>query len=259
MTNLFAFERQEGWIFSQEYVSSHGMKLIKMFVGISLLFPSVVLTQVLWDLLLAARTNVDIFLPLPAVALVTGSMAWILLFTIFPRPLRSYILAHELTHALWGVMMGARISRIRVKADHGSVVLSKTNFLITLAPYFFPLYTVLAILVYLICSLFYDLQSYSLLWLGLVGFTWAFHVTFTINALLQRQTDIQQQGKIFSYVFIYFANVLGVCIWVVLVTTPDGRDVLHFLTMRTARVWDGVLWIVACSRAMWSWTWMRYG
>ncbi len=224
------------------------MKLIKMFVGISLLFPCVVFSQVLWDLLLAARTNVDIFLPLPAVALVAGSMAWILLFTLFPRPLRSYILAHELTHALWGVMMGARISRIRVKADHGSVVLSKTNFLITLAPYFFPLYTVLVILVYLILSLFYDLQSYTLLWLGLVGFTWAFHITFTVNALLQRQTDIQQQGRIFSYVFIYLANVLGVCIWVVLVTMPDGSDLLGVLEMRTIRAWDGFLWVV---------TWLR--
>jgi len=224
------------------------MKLIKMFVGISLLFPCVVFSQVLWDLLLAARTNVDIFLPLPAVALVAGSMAWILLFTLFPRPLRSYILAHELTHALWGVMMGARISRIRVKADHGSVVLSKTNFLITLAPYFFPLYTVLVILVYLILSLFYDLQSYTLLWLGLVGFTWAFHITFTVNALLQRQTDIQQQGRIFSYVFIYLANVLGVCIWVVLVTMPDGSDLLDVLEMRTIRAWDGFLWVV---------TWLR--
>ena len=208
-----------------------------MFVGFGLLFPAVVFTQVLWDILLAARTNIDVLFPLPAVALLSGALAWVLLFALFSRPLRSYILAHELTHALWGMLMGARVSRIQVKADHGSVVLSKTNFLITLAPYFFPFYAVFVILVYFALSLFYDLRPYALWWLGAVGFAWAFHVTFTINALMQRQTDIQQQGRIFSYTFIYLANVLGICVWVVWVATPDWQDVARSLTMRTLVAW----------------------
>lgn len=212
-----------------------------MLVGIGLLLPCVVLTQVLWDILLAARTNLDVFLPLPAVALSTGIMTWVLLFAFFPKPLRSYVLAHELTHALWGVVMGARVSRIRVKADHGSVVLSKTNFLITLAPYFFPLYTVLVILFYWLLRMFYDMQPYTMLWLGMVGFTWAFHVTFTLNALLQRQTDIQQEGRIFSYSFIYLANIFGVCLWVILVTTPDWHDWVALLHIRAATAWHALV------------------
>jgi hypothetical protein len=151
-------------------------------------------------------------------------MLWVVMFVFFPRPLRSYIFAHELTHALWGVFLGARVSGFQVEKDHGSVVLSKTNYLITLAPYFFPLYTILVIILYALLHMFFDMQRYFLLWLGLVGFTWAFHVTFTVNALMQRQTDIHQQGRIFSYTFIYFANILGICAWVVLVTQASWQN-----------------------------------
>lgn len=209
-----------------------------MFIGFGLLFPAVVLTQVLWDLLLAARTNINVMFPLPAVALIVGGGAWLVIFVFCSPPLRSYILAHELTHALWGMLMGARVGRIRVKADHGSVTLSKTNFLITLAPYFFPLYTCVVLLVYGVLYLFLDVQPYTLFWLGLIGFTWTFHVTFTINALLQRQTDIEQQGRIFSYAFVYVTNVLGICIWVLFVTKPDWQDLQSMLAERTTQAWS---------------------
>ena len=226
-----------------------------MLVGIGLLFPCVVLTQVLWDVLLAARTSPDVLLPVPALALTLGALLWVLLFVFFPQPLRTYVLAHELTHALWGVLMGARVSRIRVKADHGSVVLSKTNYFITLAPYFFPLYTVLAILIYAVLHIFCDLRPYKLFWLGLVGFTWAFHVTFTLNALLQRQTDIQQEGRVFSYSFIYLANIFGVCIWVLLVTSPDWRDLVQLLSLRSSQAWAVVaqmwVWVSGFGKGVW--------
>lgn len=200
------------------------MKLLKLFIGLGLLFPCVVLTQVLWELLLLARMQTGQSFPLPALALASGFFLWIVLFVLFPKPMRSYIFAHELTHALWGVFMGARVSRIDVQKDHGSVVLSKTNYLITLAPYFFPLYTILVILFYTVLRMFVNVQPYSLLWLGFVGFTWGFHITFTVNALMQRQTDVHQQGHLFSYTFIYLANVFGVCVWVVLVTRAGWLD-----------------------------------
>lgn len=213
------------------------MKFIKMLVGFLLVLPAVVLTRVVWDLLLLARLDVDAWLPLPALALIGGGLVWTVLFAVFPRPLRSYILAHELTHALWGLCMGASISKIRVKADHGSVVLSKTNFLITLAPYFFPFYTVLVILLYHGLYVFYDVRPYARFWLFLVGFTWAFHATFTINALLQHQSDIQQQGRIFSYSFIYVANVLGICFWVLLITPTGWLDFWRLAGTHGQSVW----------------------
>jgi len=151
--------------------------------------------------------------------LLGGLLFWLILYVVMPRPVRTYILAHELTHALWGWMMGARVSNLRVAGDSGSVTLSKTNFLITLAPYFFPLYTMLTIALFAILGLFYEVERFHLWWMGMIGFTWGFHFTFTISTLMQRQTDIQACGHLFSYTFIYSLNTMGVGLWSVVVTS----------------------------------------
>lgn len=143
---------------------------------------------------------------------------WLLLYVATPRPVRTYILGHELTHALWGLMMGARVSNLRVQDDKGSVTLSKTNFLITLAPYFFPFYTVLTICLFGVLGLFYEVERYHLWWMGMIGFTWGFHFTFTLSTLMQHQSDIRACGRLFSYTLIYSLNVIGIGIWTVVVT-----------------------------------------
>ena len=147
-----------------------------------------------------------------------GFIFWLVLYFVLPRPVRTYVLAHELTHALWGWMMGARVSNLRVAEDKGSVTLSKTNFLITLAPYFFPLYTVLTIVLFGVLGLFYAVEQYHLWWMGMIGFTWGFHFTFTISTLMQHQSDIRACGHLFSYTFIYSLNTIGIGLWSVAVT-----------------------------------------
>lgn len=215
------------------------MKFLKFMTGLALLLPCIIVSQVFWGLLQAAQPGSGALLPAPALALLGGLLLWLALFTVFPRPVRSYIIAHELTHVLWGLMMGASVSRFSVKADRGSVVLSKNNFLITLAPYFFPLYTVIVIAVYYALRLFHDVGRWHLLWLGLVGATWGFHLTFTVSALLQRQSDIQAQGRLFSYTVIYLANVLGVCAWIIMVSSAGVGDFARLATRHSASVLAG--------------------
>jgi hypothetical protein len=157
----------------------------------------------------------------------------VFLFFCLPRPTRTYVLAHELTHALWGWVMGASIKRMRISNNSGSVTLTKSNFLVALAPYFFPLYTVLVILGYYTLSIFFNLRTYEPFWLGLVGLTWGFHLTFTITTMLQHQPDIRETGRLFSYALIYFMNVFGIGLWIVTVASPTlegfadslGRDI----------------------------------
>lgn len=166
---------------------------------------------------------------LPAVALGGGILAWLLIFFLLPRFVRTYVLAHELTHALWGTLLGADVSAIKVSAGGGYVKLSKSNLFIALAPYFFPLYTVLAILAYYALCLFFDLRRWELPWLALVGFTWSFHVTFTVDSLLRGQSDIRPHGRLFSLTFIYLINLLEVGLWIVMVSTPTLEHYLRAL------------------------------
>lgn len=155
-------------------------------------------------------------------ALPIGFMLWVLLFFLLPRPFRTYVLGHELTHALWAMMMGARVGGLKVDSRGGHVELSKSNFLITLAPYFFPFYTFIVIGVYYLAAVWVDVSQYKIWWLGAVGFTWSFHLTFTINMLAAvDQPDVQEHGRIFSYTVIYLLNVLTMGLWLVLVGAPS--------------------------------------
>lgn len=171
--------------------------------------------------------------PLSAWGLLIGFTLWIILFFGLPKPMLSYVFAHELTHALWGWIMGARVSRMKVSSRGGSVTLSKTNFVIALAPYFFPLYTILVIIGYYALALYFDLHTYEPFWLGLVGLTWSFHLTFTIRTLLQHQPDIHQHGRVFSYSIIYLMNTLGVALWIVLIASPSIQASARLLAHET--------------------------
>lgn len=193
-------------------------KALHWLAGIALLPVCVVVTRTLWRLVESLSDSSWVFPP-GMLALAGGFLLWVVLFMVAPRPVRTYVLAHELTHALWGALMGAKVSKLRVEADRGSVMLSKTNVLITLAPYFFPFYMMLVVVLYYLLSIWYDVAVYSAVWLSLLGFTWGFHCTFTIHALLQRQTDIAEYGKLFSYALIYTMNITGICVLVVMISS----------------------------------------
>lgn len=207
------------------------MKAVRFLFGLVLIPVGVALTMTAMTLIGLAQEDGAALAPPPVLAIGGGYLLWLLLYFTLPRPVRAYILAHELTHALWGAVMGARVSRLRVGRDHGSVTLSKTNFWITLAPYFFPLYTVMVVVAYGVLGQFMDVSRYYLLWLGLVGFTWSFHLTFTVAALGQSQSDVRAYGYIFSYALIYALNLLGICLWIVgvsRVTRLEAGETLLF-------------------------------
>ena len=52
-----------------------------------------------------------------------------------------YTFLHEFTHLIFGIIFLKKIVRFKVARLKGEVVLSGTNFVILLAPYFFPLLT----------------------------------------------------------------------------------------------------------------------
>src|SRR5438132_7587845 len=145
-----------------------------------------------------------------------GAVLWLIAFLGLPRPIVLYVFGHELTHALWVLLMGGRVSRFRVSRDGGHVVTNRNNFWIALAPYFFPLYSILAIAIYGLLSLFLNMQPYGRLLYAIIGATWAFHFTFTCWMIPKNQTDLTDQGTFFSLVVIYLMNLLLLSVMLIL-------------------------------------------
>ena len=153
-----------------------------------------------------------------ALSLLGGIGAFSLCWATISHPIRTYVFGHEMTHAIWGLLFFARPSDIHVSEGGGSVTLSKSNMLITLAPYFFPFYTFVVIICALITYAFLRPLPFLPLWLFLIGFTWAFHILFTLQTLTQRQPDIKLYGRIFSWTFILIANVALVLVFLACLT-----------------------------------------
>jgi hypothetical protein len=173
-------------------------------------------------------------------ALPAGFLLWVVVFFLLPRPTRTYVLGHELTHALWSIMMGGRIGRIKVGRSGGHVELTKTNFIVTLAPYFFPFYTVFVIAAYYLCGIWLNMEPYRLWWLGAVGLTWSFHLTFTLHMLAEHQPDIHEHGRIFSYAVIYIMNLMVIGLWMLLVGDPTFLSFGGLLIHENAVVYNRV-------------------
>jgi hypothetical protein len=231
------------------------LKALKTLLGLALLPFCYAATLTLISLISSIRPLSYSELPLSAWGLALGFTLWLILFAALPRPIRTYVFAHEMTHALWGALMGARISKVKVSKKGGSVQLSKNNFLITLAPYFFPLYTVIVIAGYYLLSIFFDLRHYEPFWLGLIGLTWGFHLTFTITMLMTHQPDIHENGRLFSYTIIYLFNVLGIGLWIVMVASPTLEGLTRRfeldLTATWLICWDAGQWVVQFIRKRW--------
>lgn len=145
-----------------------------------------------------------------------GSVLWLIAFFGLPRPIILYVFGHELTHVLWVLLMGGRVSRFRVGREGGHIVTNRTNFFIALAPYFFPLYSILAIAAYGIFGLFFNVQPYGRLLYAVIGITWAFHLTFTCWMIPKSQTDLKDHGTFFSLVIIYLMNLLLLIVMLVM-------------------------------------------
>jgi hypothetical protein len=141
------------------------------------------------------------------VSALAGAGCWGIVYWLLPTPWLVYVLGHEATHALWTWICGGRVRGIRVTSKGGQIEVTKNNWLITLAPYFFPLYGVIVLAVFGIGHGLWDWSRF-VMWLHfLLGAAYAFHVTLTLRVLQMPQSDIKRQGWLFSAVVIWLGNV----------------------------------------------------
>jgi len=154
-----------------------------------------------------------------------GVVLWMIAFWGLPKPLLVYVYGHELTHAVWVWMMGGRVSHFEASSEGGHIITDKSNFLIALAPYFFPIYSLLTIAAWGCLSLFHPVEDYHEYLFTLIGLTWGFHLTFTIWMIPKGQTDLTEHGTFFSLVVIYLMNLLLLATFLIIASPHVGlRD-----------------------------------
>jgi hypothetical protein len=156
------------------------------------------------------------------IPILAGAACWIIIFLLLPKPMWIYVFGHELTHALWTWLFGGQVKKMKVTSSGGHVVISKTNFVIALAPYFFPLYAFIVIAVFAVGHRIWDWHGYLVYFHLLVGAAYAFHVTLTFHTLQTRQTDITSQGYLFSAVIIFLGNAGLLLLGIPLLTAKVG-------------------------------------
>jgi len=199
-------------------------KWVKLLLGILLLPVCLGTAQALGKLLFASGGMDRFWWPFLA-----GAACWVTIFLLLPKPMLIYVFGHELTHAVWTWLFGGQVKRFKAASEGGHVVTTKNNFLIALAPYFFPVYAILLVLIFFTGDLLWNWRRAYLVWFHLLlGAAYAFHVTLTYEILKTRQTDITSQGRLFSAVVIFLGNAVILIIAIPLLT---GHSLLHALVL----------------------------
>ena len=152
------------------------------------------------------------------VATLAGALCWWTIYLLLPKPMWVYVFGHELTHALWAWLFGGRVKKFKASAKGGHVVVTKTNFLIVLAPYFFPIYAVFVVLVFALGHLLFGWTRYLVCFHLLIGAAYGFHLTLTWHILQTRQTDITSEGWFFAAVIIFLGNILVLLLGIPMLT-----------------------------------------
>jgi len=182
------------------------VRYLKQIIAVFLIPPAWVLTRAFFSSFSVATFHHGFWASEEFWFFSLGALLWLITFFGLPRPMLLYVFGHEFTHAIWVWLMGGKVSKFRISRDGGYIVTDTNNFWISLAPYFFPIYSIIVLMLYGGVGAFMDVEPYRRWLFGAVGFTWAFHATFTIWMLWQGQTDLIEHGTFFSMMVIYLIN-----------------------------------------------------
>ena len=167
-----------------------------------------------------------------------GVLAWVFVFFVYPRPLLVYVFGHELTHALWVWLQGGQVSEFKVGREGDTSSRTGVISWCRSPRISFPIYSIAVIAMYA-GILWYDPDAWLYRrWLfAAIGFTWGFHVSFTLWMIPKRQTDLLLHGTFFSLVVIYLAN-LAVLTVLLIVACPQ----VHWVKFEQHLVHNAIVW-----------------
>lgn len=134
------------------------------------------------------------------------------------------IIAHECTHSFFALLTLHKIKHIRVADDNsgGSMGFEgEGNWLIIIAPYFFPLF---GFFVMLAISFYTRFAPMNLILNGVMGYFIGYHIDTVSSQIHEKQTDLPKVSYRFCWMFLPGANL-----WAI-------GSMLAF----NSRGWDGV-------------------
>ena len=117
------------------------------------------------------------------------------------------VLAHELTHALFAILTFHKVKRISINPDDsgGNMAFEgEGNWLIIIAPYFFPLFGLIALISISVYTMFAPM---NLILNGVIGFMIGYHFDTVGSQIHEKQTDLPKVGYYFCAVFLLPANL----------------------------------------------------
>lgn len=208
-------------------------KWLKFIIGLLLLPVCVGAAQTFWRLLQAGEGAESFWVMFGA-----GAAIWVVVFLVLPKPLWVYVMGHEMTHAVWVWLCGGRVTQFKASSKGGHVVVTRNNFIISLAPYFFPFYAVIVVALFVGCHLIWDWSRYQIAFHLLLGAAYSFHVTLTIYILRNEQSDITQNGYLFSTCIIFIGNILVLLVGLPWLTqSADVKEVFEWWWRDVSAIW----------------------
>lgn len=152
--------------------------------------------------------NSDFLLSKENLPAVCGFFAGAVLWLLFGRFLQFFhVLEHEFTHLLFGLLFFKKPKAISASDQGGRTELYGGNFLITLAPYFFPTVSFLLLAVFPLLD-----KKFHLAFCSVLGFFTGYHFISNLQEFKFSQPDIREAGVFFSPLFCLFGGLacLGV-------------------------------------------------
>ena len=147
--------------------------------------------------------NIKVSLPF-----VAGFIGYIIADFPNHRLHKSYVAAHELTHAIAAKLSGFKINKISITGTGGHVLTNGKNKFTALAPYLIPLYALLTMILFSLILLKWNFPALKIIATAVFGFCMALHLINTFRSIYQeKQTDLRQGGGvIFSAILIILVN-----------------------------------------------------
>jgi hypothetical protein len=151
--------------------------------------------------------------------LLGGTLAYLLAHVFLRKPERMYLWAHEFSHLIVSKLFFRKVHSFHITSrDGGKVVIDRTNVVIDLAPYVFPLYSMGAGAAAVFLKSVSPWVPY--LYLALASFLFTMHVLFSAEGVIKGQPDVKRSGRLFSGAVV----LLCLLLWVPCLLAPGAAS-----------------------------------